>query len=124
MLVRGIRGAITVQHNEEQEILNATAELLKQIVSENDLRPDDISCIFVTVTADLTSTFPAPAIRRLEGWELVPLMCSMEIPVEGALPKCIRLMILANTTKGQDEINHVYLNEAKRLRPDLVQGTK
>jgi chorismate mutase len=124
MLVRGIRGAITVQHNEQQEILNATAELLKQIIAENELRPEDVGSIFITVTADLDATFPAPAIRRMEGWDLVPLMCSLEIPVEGALPKCIRLMLMVNTTKGQSEINHIYLNEAKRLRPDLVQGTK
>jgi chorismate mutase len=120
MVVRGIRGAITVEQNDSQQILDATAELLKQIVAENELRPEDICSIFVTVTSDLDSTFPAPAIRQIPGWDLVPLMCSMEAPIAGALPKCIRLMLHVNTTKGQDEIHHVYLNEARRLRPDLV----
>jgi chorismate mutase len=120
MIVRGIRGAITVENNDSQEILEATSQLMKQIVEENELRPEDICSIFVTVTSDLDATFPAPAIRQIPGWDLVPLMCSMEAPISGALPKCIRLMLHVNTTKGQDEIQHVYLNEARRLRPDLV----
>ncbi|MGV2805924.1 chorismate mutase, partial [Clostridium perfringens] len=68
---------------------------------------------------DLDATFPAKAIRQLEGWDLVPLMCSVEIPVQGSLPRCIRFMVQVNTDKSQSEIKHVYLNEAKRLRPDL-----
>ncbi|MCS7462477.1 chorismate mutase [Paenibacillus doosanensis] len=124
MFVRGIRGATTVEHDEKNEILSATTELLNQIIVENGIKPDELACVFVTVTSDLTSTFPAQAIRQLPGWELVPLMCSLEVPVEGALPKCIRLMVMANTEKKQDEIVHVYLKEAMRLRPDLSKLTK
>ena len=120
MTVRGIRGAITVDRNDEEEILNATAQLLAQIISENDVHPEHIASVFVTVTQDLDAAFPAKAIRQLPGWELVPLMCSLEIAVPGGLPKCIRLMVLVNTTKEQREIRHVYLNEARKLRPDLA----
>lgn len=125
MFVRGVRGAITVEHNDEKEILSATNELLNQIILENGIVPDEIASVFVTVTQDLTATFPARTIRQMEGWELVPLMCSVEIPVEGALPKCIRLMVMINTDKKQDEVKHVYLKKnAMRLRPDLSKLTK
>ena len=120
MYVRGIRGATTVEHNEESEILNATTELLHHIIAENGIVPDEIASVFITVTTDLTAAFPAKAIRSMTGWELVPLMCSVEVPVEGSLPLCIRLMVMVNTEKKQNEIKHVYLNEAMRLRPDLL----
>lgn len=123
MFLRGIRGATTVEHNEAQEILTATSELLAAIVEANDFRPDDICSVFITVTEDITATFPARAIRTMIGWELVPLMCSLEVPVENSLPKCIRLMVQVNTTKSQAEINHIYLKEAKALRPDIVKLT-
>jgi len=57
----------------------------------------------------------------MPGWELVPLMHSREIPVPGSLPRCIRLMVLVNTEKEQKDIIHVYMNEAKCLRPDLQE---
>lgn len=124
MYVRGIRGAITVERNEETEILNATAELLGQIVSDNNIYPEDIASVFVTVTQDLDAAFPAKVIREMQGWELVPLMCALEISVPGGLPKCIRLMVSVNTEKSQKEIRHVYLNNAIKLRPDLSESTK
>src|SRR6476620_5088553 len=120
MYLRGIRGATTVEQNTADEIMAATSELLQAIVDLNDFRPEDIGSVFITVTEDITATFPARAIRTLVGWELVPLMCSLEVPVENALPKCIRFMVQVNTTKTQAEINHVYLKEAKALRPDIV----
>lgn len=123
MFVRGIRGATTVEHNEEQEILAATSELLHAIIEANDFRPDEICSVFITVTQDLTATFPARAIRSMAGWDLVPLMCSLEIPVENSLPRCIRFMVQVNTTKSQAEMNHVYLKEAQALRPDIVKLT-
>lgn len=120
MFVRGIRGASTVEKNEEAEMLQVTSELLHEMVVENKVDPKDICSVFITVTHDLDATFPARAIRGMSGWELVPLMCSIEIPVQNSLPQCIRLMVLINTEKKQDEIVHVYLNEARRLRPDLL----
>lgn len=121
MFVRGIRGANTVHSNDAAEILAATTEMLHAIIAENNVIPGDISSVFVTVTQDLDATFPARAIREMPGWELVPLMCSVEIPVPGSLPLCIRLMVLINTAKRQDEMVHIYLNDAKRLRPDLAE---
>lgn len=119
MMNRGIRGATTVTQNEEQEILKETVLLLDEIVKRNDVKPEDICSVWITMTHDLDATFPARAIRALDGWDLVPLMCSVEIPVQGSLPRCIRLMVQVNTEKSQREIKHVYLNEAQRLRPDL-----
>lgn len=121
MVNRGIRGATTVVHNEENEILRETVVLLREIVERNDVIAEDICSVWITVTGDLDATFPARAIREMEGWEWVPLMCSVEIPVKGGLPKCIRLMVQVNTEKSQREICHVYLNEAQKLRPDLSQ---
>ncbi|GIO36927.1 chorismate mutase AroH [Paenibacillus antibioticophila] len=119
MYNRGIRGATTIARNEEEEMLSATLELLKEIVKRNEIVPEDISNVWITVTPDLDATFPARAIRGLSGWDMVPLMCSTEIPVRGSLPKCIRLLVQVNTNKGQREMHHVYLNEAQSLRPDL-----
>lgn len=120
MYVRGIRGATTVTNNDRQEILDETLVLLKEIVERNQFEPEDISSIWITMTADLDAAFPALAIREMEGWNMVPLMCAVEASVQGSLQKCIRLMLHINTTKSQQEIKHVYLNEAKRLRPDLA----
>lgn len=122
MVNRGIRGATTVTKNDEAEILRETVILLREIVERNDVIAENISNVWITMTTDLDATFPARAIREIEGWEMVPLMCSTEIPVKGSLPKCIRLMVQYNTDKTQHEIRHVYLNEAKKLRPDLSEN--
>lgn len=119
MSVRGIRGAITVEANEAKVISKATLEMINEIILKNELLPADICSVFVTVTNDLDETFPAQSIRKLPGWELVPLMCSLEVPVKGSLERCIRLMVLVNTDKSQAEIHHVYLEGAQVLRPDL-----
>ncbi|WP_150271071.1 chorismate mutase [Paenibacillus tepidiphilus] len=122
MVTRGIRGATTVVNNEEQEILRETVVLLRELVQRNELAAEDICSVWITLTTDLDAAFPARAIREIEGWELVPLMCAIEVPVKGSLPRCIRLMIHVNTEKSQKEIRHVYLNEAQKLRPDLTQA--
>lgn len=99
----------------------ATRELLLAILEANPtMLPEDIASIFFTTTEDLQSAYPAQAARGL-GWEEVPLMCSREIPVPGSLARCIRVMILWNTPKAQQEIEHVYLHEAVQLRPDLAR---
>ncbi|WP_340004148.1 chorismate mutase [Paenibacillus sp. FSL K6-0276] len=122
MVNRGIRGATTVTKNEEVEILRETVILLREIVERNDVLAENISNVWITMTNDLDATFPARAIREIDGWEMVPLMCSTEIPVKGSLPQCIRLMVQINTDKSQREIRHVYLNEAQKLRPDLSES--
>ncbi len=120
MGVRGIRGAITVKEDTSTEILDATEQLVHEIISQNQILPEHVAAIFITVTTDLVSDFPAKAIRKIEGWELVPLMCSTEIPVLESLSNCIRVMMLVNTDLNPDEVNHVFLREAKKLRPDLA----
>jgi len=121
MSVRGIRGAATVEANDAAEIKQVSLEMMTELVKQNEIVPDDICSVLITVTHDLDAAFPAQAIRQLPGWELVPLMCSLEVPVKGSLEKCVRLMVLVNTEKTQAEIKHIYLGGAKALRPDLVQ---
>ncbi|GIP15142.1 hypothetical protein J40TS1_07840 [Paenibacillus montaniterrae] len=121
MTVRGIRAAATVEANEANEIKAVTLEMVTKLVQENDVNPEDIASVLITVTNDLDEAFPAQAIRQLPGWELVPLMCALEVPVKGSLPKCVRLMVLVNTEKAQQEIKHIYLGGAKALRPDLAK---
>lgn len=119
MAVRGIRGAITVNENSENEILDATEKLIRKMVEENRVEAEDVASVWITVTADLNATFPAKAIRRLDNWTWVPVMCSTEIPVPGSLARCIRVMMIVNTGKGQKEIRHIFLEGATVLRPDL-----
>ncbi|WIV17951.1 chorismate mutase [Paenibacillus polygoni] len=121
MYTRGIRGATTVASNTEADIVSETSKLLREIVQKNSLDPEAICSVWITLTKDLDAAFPAKSIRELQGWELVPLMCSQEVPVKGSLEKCIRFMIHVNTDKTQKEMVHVYLNGAKALRPDLAE---
>ncbi|GEN34235.1 MULTISPECIES: chorismate mutase [Aneurinibacillus] len=124
MAVRGIRGAITVTVNEEAAILEATEKLIRAMVEVNGVDPEDIASVMITVTHDLDAAFPARGARALPGFELVPLMCSNEIPVPGSLEKCIRVMMLVNTEKSSREIRHVFLEGASVLRPDLNSQVK
>ena len=119
MYCRGIRGATSVEQNEQEEILAATRELLQAIAQQNELQIDDIASITFTVTDDLDAVFPALAARQL-GWTEVPLICMREIPVPGSLGKCIRVLLHVNTTRGLSEMRHVYLREAVILRPSFA----
>ncbi|MCE1253773.1 MAG: chorismate mutase [Anaerolineae bacterium] len=120
MSVRGIRGATTCEEDVTGTVLQATGELLTAIKSVNpSLKADDIASILFTVTPDINSVYPARAARNM-GWDQVPLMCAQEIPVQGSLKKCIRVLIHWNTDLNQNEIHHVYLRDAVILRPDLV----
>ena len=120
MPIRGIRGAITVSADEPDLILQATRELLEEILAENEgMKPEDVGSALFTVTDDLASTFPAQGARQM-GWGLVPMLCAREIPVPGSLPGVIRVLVHWNTETSQDEITHVYLRDAVKLRPDLV----
>lgn len=116
MTTRGIRGATTVMANDRLLILARTRELLEVIVRLNGLRTEDIASVWFTVTDDLDAEFPAFAAREI-GWTDVPLMCGREIPVPGALPHCIRVLVTWNTMKGQREIRHAFLHGARALRP-------
>lgn len=118
-MVRGIRGATTVDRDSAEAILAATEELVREIVAANDLDPGDVASALFTVTPDLHAEFPAAAARRM-GWTMVPLLNFTEIGVPGRLEKCIRMLVHVNTSKTQAEMVHVYLREAVSLRPDLV----
>jgi len=118
-MIRGVRGATTVTDNSEGKIVEATRTLLEEMIKLNEINPNDVASIFISVTEDLTAAFPAKALRSLEGWIYVPVMCMKEIPVPSALEKCIRIMLHLNTSKEQQEIQHVYLEGASSLRPDL-----
>lgn len=118
MHVRGIRGATTVTANTEEDIHAATRELLQRMVADNDAEPDEITAILFTCTPDLNAAFPAEAARQLE-WTAVPLLSATEIAVPDALPRCIRVLMLWNCARSQEQVQHVYLREAAVLRPDL-----
>lgn len=119
MKVRGVRGATTVEADTSEQIFAATKELIEEVVRLNEIDVDDVASVLLTLTPDLSAAFPAKAVRSLPGWKWVPLMCAQEIGVPGSLPRSIRILIHLNTTKGQDELEHVYLGEAVQLRPDL-----
>lgn len=122
-MLRGIRGATTIEEDTEYEVLSATEELLENILKVNPtLNSDDIASILFTVTDDIKSIHPARAARKL-GWTTVPLLCSTEIPVPNSLPRCVRTLIHWNTDLKQSEIAHVYLRKAIILRPDLTNNS-
>ena len=118
--VRGLRGAISVEEDSREAVLEATRELLVTLLERNGLgdRHDDIVSAVFTTTPDLTSCFPAEAARAL-GMSHVPLLCASEIDVQEAMPKCIRILLHVNTTQPQSEMTHVYLRKAAELRKDL-----
>jgi chorismate mutase len=118
-MVRGVRGAITVENNTVEEILAATTELLTEMVRENNLVAEMIASILFSTSPDLNAAFPAAAAREM-GWLQVPMMCTQEIAVPGGLAMCIRILMMVNTEKSQIEVQHVYLRRAKVLRPDLA----
>ena len=115
---RGVRGATTVTNDDREEILLATRQLLALLIRQNGNDTEEIASAQFTVTKDLCSEFPALAARQL-GWIEVPLLCGYEITVEKSLPRCIRVLLHWNTDKPQSEIQHIYLHDAVKLRPDL-----
>jgi chorismate mutase len=113
---RGIRGAITVSANNKESILAATEKLLIKMAQANQIEVKDIAAIFFTTTPDLNAEFPASATREL-GWPSnLALLCGHEMSVPNDLPRCLRILMLVNTEKGPEEITHVYLGEAKKLK--------
>lgn len=120
LISRGIRGAISVDENSVESILKAASELLESMVTINQLQKEDVSAVIFTTTSDLDAVYPAVAARKL-GWTQTPLMCTQEMHVQGSMPRCLRVLVLWNTTKSAAQIHHVYLGEARKLRPDLLE---
>ena len=118
--VRAIRGATQLEANTASAMESATKELLLEILSANQLTPDDVISVFLTVTPDLNAAFPA-AFAREVGFQSVPLLCAVEIDVPGALPRVLRVMFHCNTERNSDQISHIYLHGAQALRRDIAQ---
>lgn len=120
MAVRAIRGAVQVDADEREQVLEATTELVSEVMRRNGLTTDDVISVLFTATPDLTSEFPALAARGV-GFTDVPLMCASEIDVPGALPRVVRLMAHVETDLPRAEVQHVYLRGAQALRLDIAQ---
>jgi len=118
--VRAIRGAIQVDANEREVILEGTTELVAEVMARNSLVPADVISVVFTTTPDLTAEFPALAARKI-GFHDVPLICASEIAVPGAMPRVVRLMAHVETDRPRSAIQHVYLRGAAALRLDIAQ---
>jgi chorismate mutase len=119
-VVRAIRGAVQVAANQREAILDGTTELVTEVMTRNDLTTDDVISVIFTATPDLTAEFPALAARKI-GFHDVPLLCTTEIDVPGALPRVVRLLMHVDTDQSRPEIQHVYLRGATALRLDIAQ---
>lgn len=120
MKLRALRGAITVDRDTPEEVVKATAELLREMLERNDIESDQIVSIIFTATGDISSEFPAAASREV-GLSHIPLLCTRELDVEGAVPRVIRVLMHLYTDEDYDTLRHVYLGDAKALRTDLRQ---
>jgi chorismate mutase len=118
--VRAVRGAIQLEVDEREHVLASTRELVTAVLEANDLTKDDVISIVFTATPDVHSEFPAVAAREL-GMGDVPLMCTQELDIAGAMPLVIRLMAHVNTPRTRSEVTHIYLRGAAALRRDLAQ---
>nr|WP_206155698.1 chorismate mutase [Caldanaerobacter subterraneus] len=116
--IKVIRGAITTE-NTREDIFKDTVILIEEIMRRNGLKKENLISIFFSATKDLTAAYPAEAVRKEMEFDDVPMMCFQEMEVNGSLPKCIRVAIFTNIDEKQ-EVKHVYLKEAKNLRPDLA----
>ncbi len=115
LMCRGIRGATRADDNTPDAILAATQQILEQLIQHNDLHQEEVAAVFFTSTPDLSAEFPAVAARQI-GWTEVALLGSQEIAHTYALTRCIRVLILVNTSKGPDELVHLYLKGTENLR--------
>src|SRR5699024_3610858 len=120
-MIRGIRGATTVTENTEKEITSSTKNLVEMMIQSNNVKPKDVSHIYFSVTTVLYASITENAVLEINGWTYVPVMCMQEIDVPNSLNLCIRIMMAINTDKNQEEIEHVFQNEAVKLRPDLTK---
>ncbi len=120
MTIRAIRGAITLDRDEKEHLHDRTTELVDAMMRENSLSTDDLISVVFTCTPDIVSDFPAAAARTM-GFGAVPLMCAQEMAVPGALPLVVRVMMHAYLDRPRDEVAHVYLRDAVKLRRDLAQ---
>ena len=110
--------------NTPQDILEATRELLQDMIAANGVVADDVAGVIFTTSPDLNAEFPAVAARSFPGWAGVALLCGHEMEVPGSLPRCLRVLMLVNTDKRAEEMVHIYLGEAKRLRAEPTDSAE
>lgn len=120
MPIRALRGATTVEQDSPESIAQATRELLLKLLAANELGPEEIVSVIFTVTPDLTAAFPAAAARSL-GWDTVPLLDMLAPPVTNDLPRCIRVLMHVETERPPQALRHVYLRQARHLRPEWAE---
>lgn len=120
MKIRALRGAVTVDEDSKDQIVDSTVELLEEMLDRNDIATEDIVNITFTATDDVTAEFPAAAVRKI-GLSHIPVICSRELSIRGALPFTIRVMMLVYTEKAREHLRHVYLKGARQLRTDLPE---
>lgn len=118
--LRAIRGAITLDADTKEQVMERTAELVRTVLERNGIVPDDLVSLIFTATPDIRSEFPAAAARQV-GLSDVPLLCARELDIEGAVPLCIRVLVHTMTDRSRADLRHVYLGGAKPLRSDLPQ---
>ena len=119
MAIRAIRGATCLSANSAQEMNEAVAELIDNMLARNHVDQQDVISIFLTGTPDLTCAFPAAGIR-IHGLTDVPLMCAQEMNIDGALERVVRILAQVETDSSRSDITHVYLRGAELLRADLA----
>lgn len=120
MYQRGIRGAITVENNTKEAVKSAVVELIQEIKKINNLDETSISHVIFTLTKDIDCVYPAKIVREeFSAWKYVPMMCTNEMNIENSIEKCLRVLIVINTKLKQNEIKHIYLKGAIKLREDL-----
>lgn len=117
-MLRGVRGATTVETDDAGQIADRTTEMLNVLIESNGILPEELASAIFTVTSDVVAAFPTVAARSLPGWADVPLLCSREIPVQDSLARCIRVLLHWNTGRAQREIRHAFLRGARKLRPE------
>ena len=123
MIMRGVRGATRVKHNEAAEILEATRELMAEMIRINGITEEMVASVLFTTTPDLNAVYPAAAARKV-GWHRVALMGFQEIEAQNGMNMCVRVLIHWNTDKSLDEITHVYMHDTVKLRPDMYPDNR
>lgn len=119
MQIRGIRGAITVDQNTSKQIKDATYEMVNSLINLNSIREDDVISVVFTMTNDLDKIYPSIVLRDSFNWNNTPILNFEEKNIVNSMQRCIRVLIYINTSKSKKDMVHVYLREAKKLRPDL-----
>lgn len=122
MKVRGVRGATTADTNDREAVIEATAELLREMLNANGIDSEDLAAVQFTTSPDLVAEFPAVAAREKLDWKFVPLLNAVEIDRPGAQSLCIRILMFWNTDRAQSDVKHVYLKGAVNLRVDLASA--